>query len=77
MDFDFRAANPAEMDAFGELTAYAYGGAFGYGDDNLAQTATRPEWTLCAFDGARLAASYATLPLTARANGKAVAMGGS
>jgi len=76
MDFDFRAANPAEMDAFGELTAYAYGGAFGYGDDNLAQTATRPEWTLCAFDGARLAASYATLPLTARANGKAVAMGG-
>jgi predicted acetyltransferase len=76
MEFEFRAVNAAEMDQFGELTAYAYGGAFGYGEDNLAKTATRPEWTLCAFDGPRLAASYATLPLTARANGKAVAMGG-
>lgn len=76
MEFDFRSASAAEMAAFGELTAYAYGGAFGYGDDNLAQSATRPEWTLCAFDGSRLAASYATLPLTVRANGKAMAMGG-
>ena len=76
MQFEFRAASAAEMAEFGELTAYAYGGAFGHGDDNLAQSATRPEWTLCAFAGNRLAATYATLPLTTRANGKAAAMGG-
>lgn len=76
MNFEFRAATAAEMTQFGDLTGYAYGGAFGYGDGNLAQSATRPEWTLCAFDGTTLAASYATLPLTTRLNGNAVAMGG-
>jgi len=76
MNIEFRAATPAEMSQFGALTAYAYGGAFGEGENNLAMTATRPEWTLCAFDGSALVASYATLPLTTRGNGNAVALGG-
>ena len=38
--------------------------------------ANRPEWTLCAFDGGRMVASYSTIPLTTRANGKTVAAAG-
>lgn len=76
MSIEFRAANASEMDQFGDLTAYAYAGAFGYGEDNLARDANRPEWTMCAFDGGNMVASYGTLPLTMRANGNAAALGG-
>ncbi len=76
MAITFRAAEAHEIRQFGDLTAYAYAGAFGDGDDNVAMQNNRPEWTLCAFDGATMVASYATIPFTARANGQAVALGG-
>jgi predicted acetyltransferase len=76
MSIEIRTAHAEEMNQFGDLTAYAYGGAFGDGEDNLAMHANRPEWTLCAFDGPTMVASYATIPFTARANGNAVALGG-
>lgn len=64
------------MGQVGSLGGYVYGGSFGDGPDSLTATANRPEWTLCAFDGDRLAASYCTIPFTMRANGNAVALGG-
>ncbi len=76
MSYPLRPAEPEEMDQFGDLTAYAYAGAFGDGADNLAKHANRPEWTLCAFDGPKMIASYATVPFKARANGQAIALGG-
>jgi len=76
VSIEFRAATAEEMRQFGDLTAYAYGGAFGDGEDNLAMQSNRPEWTLCAFDGARMVASYGTIPFTARANGRALPLGG-
>lgn len=76
MSIEIRSAAPEEMRQFGDLTAYAYGGAFGDGDDNLAMQSNRPEWLLCAFDGPRMVASYGTIPFTARANGEAVPLGG-
>lgn len=64
------------MSQLGLLSAYVYGGAFGDGPDSLTATANRPEWTLCAFDGDRLVASYCTIPFTMRANGSAMPLGG-
>jgi predicted acetyltransferase len=75
-DFEIRPATPAEMGQLGELTSYVYGGSFGDGEDNTAASANRPEWTLCAFDGAKMVASYGAIPFTMRANGKAMAMAG-
>lgn len=74
--FQIRSATEAEMGQIGLLTSYVYGGAFGDGEDNVPATSNRPEWTLCAFDGTRLAASYAAIPFTMRANGCAIAMAG-
>lgn len=76
MAIEIRPARADEMDAFGAVTEYAYAGAFGSGADNLVATSNRPEWTLCAFVDGRLATSYSVLPLTMRANGRAVALGG-
>jgi predicted acetyltransferase len=76
MTIDIRPARADEMDAFGAVTEYAYAGAFGSGADNLVATSNRPEWTLCAFIDGRLATSYSVLPLTMRANGRGVALGG-
>ncbi|MEL7156028.1 MAG: GNAT family N-acetyltransferase, partial [Actinomycetota bacterium] len=64
------------MNQLGALTGYAYGGSFGDGPDAVASSAIRPEWTLCAFDGERMAASYAVIPFTMRAHGTAMALGG-
>jgi predicted acetyltransferase len=64
------------MGQLGLLTSYVYGGAFGDGEDNLPAASNRPEWTLCAFDGARMVASYSAIPFTMRANGNAIAMAG-
>lgn len=72
----FRPATDAEMGQIGLLTSYVYGGDFGDGERNIPASINRAEWTLCAFDGARLVASYATIPFTMRANGTAMAMGG-
>ena len=76
MTIEVRAARADEMDQFGLIGAYVYAGAFGDGPDNVVSQNNRPEWTLCAFDGTRMAASYSCLPFTMRANGRAVAMGG-
>lgn len=73
---DIRPATPDEMSQLGLLSAYVYGGSFGDGPDTLTATANRPEWTLCAFDGDRLVASYCTIPFTMRAGGNAMPLGG-
>ena len=73
---EVRPASAEEMGALGTLTGYVYGGAFGDGPESLSATANRPEWTLCAFDGGRMAASFATIPFTMRVNGNAMALGG-
>lgn len=76
MTIEIRPATEAEMGQLGLLTSYVYGGAAGDGEDNLAAASNRPEWTLCAFEGARMVASYSTIPFTMRANGNAMAMAG-
>lgn len=76
MNIEFRPATAEEIGQFGKLAGYVYGGAFGDGPDNLVASATRPEWTLCAFDGRRLVSSFSTIPFTMRANGVALPIGG-
>ena len=76
MDIEFRPATAEEMGQFGMLAGYVYGGAYGDGPDNLVASATRPEWTLCAFEGSRLVSSFSTIPFTMRANGVALPIGG-
>ena len=76
MDIEFRPATAEEMGQFGTLAGYVYGGAYGDGPDNLVASATRPEWTLCAFEGSRLVSSFSTIPFTMRANGMALPIGG-
>src|SRR5262245_3750631 len=73
---EIRPARADEMDQFGLIAAYAYAGAYGDGPDNVVSQNNRPEWTLCAFIDGRMATTYATIPLTMRANGRAVALGG-
>jgi predicted acetyltransferase len=73
---ELRPATSDEMAAIGTLGGYVYGGAFGDGPDSITASANRAEWTLCAFDGSRLASSFITIPFTVRLNGKAMAMGG-
>lgn len=76
MSIEVRAARADEMDQFGLVAAYVYGGAFGDEPDNVVAQNNRPEWTLCAFVDGRMATSYSCLPMTMRANGNAVALGG-
>ena len=76
MPIELRPVRPEEFDQLGQLTSYAYGGNYGDGAENTVTATTRPEWTMCAFDGPRLVASYSTIPFTMRANGTAVPMGG-
>ena len=76
MTISIRPARPEEMSQLGSLTAYVYGGTFGDGPDNIVSQSNQPEWTLCAFDGDRMAASFVTIPFTMRAAGKAMKMGG-
>ena len=84
MDFDIRSAKAEEMGQLGLMASYSYGGAFGDGEDNMAAAGTKPEWTLCAFDRSAqdetghplMVTSYAALPFTIRANGRAMAMAG-
>jgi len=76
MSIEFRPARQDEIGQLGLIGAYVYAGAFGDGEDNFQSQSTRPEWTLCAFDGPKMVASYATIPFTMRANGRAMALGG-
>ena len=50
MDIDIRPASTEEMGQLWFMASYSYGGAFGDGEDNIAVSGNRPEWTLCAFD---------------------------
>lgn len=76
MGIEIRPATEQEMPQFGLIGAYVYAGSFGDGPDNLIRNVTRPEWTLCAFDGDRMVTSFSTIPFTMRALGNAVPMGG-
>ena len=76
MGIEFRSLRADEFDQLGRLTSYVYGGNYGDGADNTVTRSTRPEWTLCAFDGTRLVSSFATIPFTMRANGTAIPLGG-
>ncbi len=76
MAIEIRRATAGEMEQVGLMAAYVYGGAFGDGADNITATSMRPEWTLCAFDGAKLVTSFGTFPFTMRANGEAISFGG-
>lgn len=73
---EIRPADQHEMPQLGLLGAYAYAGAFGDGPDNVVATANRPEWTLCAFDQAKMVASFCTIPFTMRAINRPVPLGG-
>ncbi|NKB97208.1 MAG: GNAT family N-acetyltransferase [Pseudomonadales bacterium] len=76
MAIEIRRATAGEMEQVGLMAAYVYGGAFGDGADNITATSMRPEWTLCAFDGAKLVTSFGAFPFTMRANGEAISFGG-
>jgi predicted acetyltransferase len=76
MSIEIRPATESEMGQLGLLTGYVYAGAFGDGEDNLPATTNRPEWTLCAFDGPSMVASYGAIPFTMRANGQSMALAG-
>ena len=76
MTLEIRPAKEDEMDQFGLMGSYSYGGSFGDGPDNLTASSNRPEWTLCAFDGPILATAFSAFPFTMRANGRAMAYAG-
>ena len=73
---EIRPARPDEMSQFGTIAGYVYAGAFGDGPDNVVTRNNLPEWTLCGFVDGRMATSYAWIPFTMRANGRAVALAG-
>ena len=76
MGIEIRPAASDEMDQFGLMGAYSYGGSFGDGPDNITSSSNRPEWTLCAFDGSTMATAFSAFPFTMRANGKAMSYAG-
>ncbi len=76
MATEIRYLHADELDQFGLLGAYVFGGTFGDGPDNHITRNNRAEWTLGAFVDGRLAASHAAIPFTMRANGNALPMGG-
>ena len=76
MSIELRSAAPEEMRQLGKLGTYVYGGAFGDEDENAITRSIRAEWTLCAFDGSKMASSFSAIPFTMRANGAAVALAG-
>ena len=76
MPIEIRPAKESEMGQLGLIGAYVYAGSFGEGEENTVSTSNRAEWTLCAFDGKEMVASFVTIPFTMRAMGKALPMGG-
>lgn len=75
MTVEVRPVTPAELGDIGILGGYAYGGAFGDGPTS-ATSKNKPEWTLCAFVDGKLASSFANVPFTMGANGRAVKLSG-
>lgn len=72
---EIRPITAEEVGEMGILGGYAYGGAFGDGPTS-AVSKLKPEWTLCAFVDGKLATSFANIPFTMRANGRAVRLAG-
>ena len=46
MAIEIRPAASDEMDQFGLMGAYSYGGSFGDGADNITSSSNRPELSL-------------------------------
>lgn len=76
MSIEIRPLLAEEMLQLGRMAAYAYAGAFGDEDDGLVARAHLPQWTLCALENGQLLSSFVDLPLTIRANARALAMAG-
>ena len=76
MTVEVRSVTPEELGEMGTLGGYAYGGAFGDGPQSAIGKFNKPEWTLCAFVDGRLASSFANVPFTMSANGRAVKLAG-
>jgi predicted acetyltransferase len=76
MGYEIRSASADEMDQIGLMAAYVYGGEFGDSADNVTSSSLNPDWTLCAFEGAKLVTSFAAFPFTMRANGVGISFAG-
>ena len=76
MAVEIRPAHKDEMLDFGAVAAYVYAGNFGDEPDNVASTANKPEWTLCAFVDGVMASTFSTLPFKMSALGNTVELGG-
>ncbi|MYD99555.1 MAG: GNAT family N-acetyltransferase [Gammaproteobacteria bacterium] len=76
MSVEIRQATAEEMADLGILGGYVFGGVFGDGAENDVSEHNRPEWTLCAFVDGKLASSFANIPFTMRANGRAMSLAG-
>jgi len=76
MTIEIRPARAGEMLSMGGIGAYVYAGAFGDEPDNIIATSNNPDWTLCAFVDGQMVSMFSTIPLTMRAAGTAVPMGG-
>lgn len=70
MGLEIRTARPEEMEEFRRIASTAL-----MVSPELMR-AVRPEWTLCAFEDGRLAATYAAWPFTMRFNGEGVSVAG-
>lgn len=75
MAVEIRPATEAEMDDFRQVAKNALMIAPGIYPEEAIQ-AIRPEMTFCAFEGGRLATSYAAWPLKMRFNGDALQVAG-
>jgi predicted acetyltransferase len=63
-DFTFRPATQEEMDALGTSVGYAFN------EDSESDMGIKPEWTYCAFDGLKIAATSGVFPFKAHFNGQ-------
>lgn len=62
--FTFRPATKDEMDALGTSIGYSFN------EDADGITGVKPEWTYCAFDGTKVAATSGVFPFEAQFNGQ-------
>ena len=76
MTIEIRPLESDEMLELGRMSAYVYAGAFGDDADGLVARSHLPQWTLCALEDGELLSSFVDLPLTIRANGRALPMAG-
>lgn len=73
-EFEFRPAAENELAQVRELLKYAFAGESEEGE--FSPGALRPEWSLCAFDGAQMAASSGAYPFEISMNGATMACAG-